>query len=84
MKDIVGEWDDLGEVLGLSHAEVAAIKTNYPQDVKGCLKEVINSWLEQKGVESPSCKSLMEALRHPLINRKDVASEIDKYVHLQN
>ena len=84
MKDIVGEWDDLGEVLGLSHAEVAAIKTNHPQDVKRCLKEVINSWLEQKGSGSPSWKSLSEALRHPLINRKDVASEIDKYVHLQN
>ncbi len=59
LKGIVSEWDDLGEVLGLPHHEVQSIEVNFPKDVKECLKEVIEKWLEGKGSgEPPSWKSL--------------------------
>ena len=74
---IVSGWDDLGEVLGLPHQEVKSIKMNHSKDVKECLKEVIEKWLEGKGSgEPPSWKSLCQALRDPLVSRPDVASMI--------
>ena len=79
LQGIVSEWDDLGEVLGLSHDEVKSIRVNYPKDVKECLKEVIGKWLEGKGSgEPPSWKSLCKALRDPLVERKDLASRIEQ------
>ncbi len=41
LKGIVSKWDDLGEVLGLSHDEVESIEVNCSKDVKKCLKVVI-------------------------------------------
>ncbi len=79
LKGIVSEWDDLGEVLGLPHHEVKSIKVNFPKDVKECLKEVIEKWLEGKGSgEPPSWLSLCKALRDPLVSRPDVASSIER------
>ncbi len=65
-------------VLGLSHQEVTSIEVNYSRDMKNCLKEIIRKWLEGKGSGPPSWKSLCEALRHPLIEREDMASKIEK------
>ncbi len=78
MLDIVEEWGDLGEALGLPHSEVVAIKADHPRSVRSCLKEVVHQWFAGKGSGSPSWKSLCEALRHPLIGREDVASKIEK------
>ena len=78
MLDIVEEWDDLGEVLGLPHSEVVAIKADHPRSVRSCLKEVVHQWFAGKGSGPPSWKSLCEALRRPLIGREDVASKIEK------
>ena len=79
LMDIVEEWDDLGEVLGLPHSEVVAIKADHPLNVRQCLKEMVHQWFEGKGSgPPPSWKSLCEALRHPLVGRKDVASKIEK------
>ncbi len=79
LRGIVSDWDDLGEVLGLPHHEVKSIKVNNLKDVKECLKEVIEKWLEGKGSgEPPSWKSLCKALRDPLVSRPDVASSIEQ------
>ncbi len=79
LKGIVSEWDDLGEVLGLPHHEVKHIKANCPRDVKECLKEVIEKWLEGRGSGlHPSWKSLCQALRDPLVARPDLASSIEQ------
>ena len=76
---IVSGWDDLGVVLGLPHQEVKSIKVNYSNDVKECLKEVIEKWLEGKGSgEPPSWKRLCKALRDPLVSRPNVASSIER------
>ncbi len=79
LENIVSGWDDLGEVLGLSHDEVESIKVKYPRDVMNCLKEVIAMWLEGRGSgEPPSWKSLCQALRDPLVSCNAVAYSIEQ------
>ena len=75
--DISKEWDDLGEALGIAHSEIEKIQANNPKDIKQCLKEVVDLWFKLKG-NPPSWKSLCEALRDPLVGRKDVALAIEK------
>ncbi len=43
----------MGKVLGLPHHEVRSIKANCSKDVKECLKEVIDKWLEGRGYGEP-------------------------------
>ncbi len=74
---VIKEWDDLGGALGLPHHVVVAIKTNNPGNVKQCMKEVVDAWFEEKG-NPPSWNNLCEALRDPLVARKDIASNIEK------
>ncbi len=74
---IAKEWDDLGEALGLPHSLIQIIKADHPSDVRQCMKEVVNAWFENKG-DPPSWKSLCEALRDPLVERNDVALNIEK------
>ncbi len=74
---IVNEWDDLGEALGLPDHVVQTIKANNPSNVKRCRKEVVDAWFEEKG-NHPSWNNLCEALRDPLVDRKDVVSNIEK------
>ena len=82
LQGITKEWDDLAGALGLPHSDIDAIKTNNPSDMKQCVKEVVDQWLEGKGSESPSWTNLCMALRDPLVNRKDFASNIEKkYMH---
>ncbi len=73
---VVKEWDDLGEALGLADHVVQTIKINNPGNVKQCRKEVVDAWFEEKG-NSPSWNNLCEALRDPLVDRKDIASKIE-------
>ena len=81
LQGITKEWDDLAEALGLSEPDIDAIKTDNPSDVKQCVKEVVDRWFKGKGSEPPSWASLCAALRDPLVNRKDIASSIEK-VHI--
>ena len=63
--DMVNEWEDLGVVMG-------------PNDINGCMRELIKQWLKMKGSQPPSWSSLCTALRNPLVNRKDIASSIEQ------
>ncbi len=75
---IAGEWDDLGEALGLPHHLIQVIKADHPHDVRLCIKKVVNAWFENKWGHPPSWKGLCEALRDPLVERGDVALNIEK------
>ena len=75
--DIVKEWDELGEALGLPHSVIKAIKADNPNNVKQCLKEMVDAWLERKGTQPLSWTNLCKALRDPLVARSDVASSIE-------
>ncbi len=74
---VIEEWDDLGGALGLPHDVVEAIKTNNPSNVKQCMKKVVDAWFEEKG-NPPSWSNLCKALRDPLVDRKDIALNIEK------
>lgn len=78
LKGITKEWDDLAEALGLPDSEIDAIKADNPHDVKQCLKEVVDGWFKLKGSRPPSWIDLCTALRDDLVNRKDIALNIEK------
>lgn len=75
---IVGEWDNLGEALGLSHSVIEAIEADNPNNVKQCLKKMVDAWLERKGTQPPSWTNLCKALRDPLVAHEDIASRIER------
>ena len=82
LQGITKEWDDLAEAFGLPDSDIDAIKTDNPSDVRQCLKEIVDRWFKGKGSELPSWTSLCTALRDPLVNRKDIALNIEKqYIH---
>ncbi len=74
---VVNEWAYLGGALGLPHHLVDTIKTNNPGNVKQCVNEVVDAWFEEKG-NPPSWNNLCKALRDPLVDRKDIVSNIEK------
>ena len=76
--DIVREWRDLGAALGLPDAEVDKIRYDNPNDINGCMKDLIEQWLKMKGSQPPSWSSLCTALRDPLVNCKDIATSIEQ------
>ena len=73
---VVEEWNDLGEALGLPDHVVQTIKINNPGNVKQCMKKIVDAWFEEKR-NPPSWNNLCEALRDPLVDRKDIASKIE-------
>ena len=75
---ITREWKDLAEALGLPEPDIDAININHSSDVQQCVSEVVDCWFKGKGSESPSWTNLCTALRDPLVNRKDIASRIEK------
>lgn len=81
--DEVTEWMNLGLALGIKYPVLKTIKANAPQDLKLCLNEVIDKWLNE--CYPSSWKSLSDALRSTIVGRNDVASKIEKkYVHKIN
>lgn len=70
------EWNSFGMALELEYREIQEIESNHPGDVKKCLARVIEEWLKQKGKEV-SWKTVYEALKDPLVNRPDIAEEIN-------
>ena len=74
---IVKEWRDLAAALGLSDADAEKIRHDN-NDTDGCMRDLIEQWLQTKGSQPPSWSSLCTALRDPLVNRKDIASNIER------
>ncbi len=75
LSGIVTEWSDLGKVLGVSHDDIRVIEANNRFDVRRCLELVVDRWFE---LGKTSWEDLCQALKHPLVNRKDIASTIEK------
>ncbi len=75
LSGIVKEWSDLGKALGGSHDDIKVIEANNPKDVKRCLELVVDRWFE---LGRPSWEDLCKALRHQVVNRKDIGSRIER------
>ena len=71
----------LGLVLKIPNSEIEVIRKNNPLNVKGCLNMMVAKWIELK--PSPvSWNTLCEALKDPLVGRRDVAETIEqKYLN---
>lgn len=76
MSDMVEMWNDLGLALGLDLSilnPLEADKTNSRERMKA----VIQEWLKGKGSD-PTWQTLCTALRHKLVQRKDMAEQVEK------
>ena len=51
MNEVTVEWYQLGVQLGIPSAALSTIRCDYPNDVQGCMTEVINRWLQS----APEC-----------------------------
>ena len=75
---ITHKWFDLGLVLRLKSHTLKKIKAENPGDIDGCKREMMENWLNGVDGCTPSWKSLADALRHKLVNRDDIALNIEK------
>ena len=73
--DILKLWEDLGLALGIKVSELEVIGSDKP-DAKAKMKAMLLAWLRGRGKES-SWNTLCDALRNPLVDRKDIAAKIE-------
>ena len=73
---ITKEWTDLATTLRIPEHEIDEIECSHSQDVKRCLRKMVDKWLKlQPG--QVSWTTLCQALRHPLVSRPDIAEKIE-------
>ena len=72
------EWVLLGDKLGLYHNTLDIIKTNNPNNVEACLREMLVKWLEEADASEATWSSLLKALED--INQKAVARKISESI----
>ena len=77
LRDIAGEWFDLGLCLGLKNSTLTAIKKNESK-VADCKREMVTSWLQRKDNSTPSWQALVSALEKSIVDRFDIACQIKK------
>ena len=79
LTELVGinkEWSLLATVLDIPKHDIKEIEINHPQDVRRCLVEMVDKWLELQASQV-SWTTLCQALRHPLVGRTDIAEAIE-------
>lgn len=64
-------WMELAEVLGFHEAELAQLTLDYPDSFEQCYQMLVR-WLH-KGGSQANYEVLAEALKHPLVNKQDLA-----------
>ena len=70
------DWFNLGVALGLSYDTLRELESNYREDARRCLTEMVIAWLQMKDNAQPSWQSLVSALSSPLVNRIEIATTI--------
>ena len=79
LSGIINEWQYLGLALQVPNDKIKEIEANHQKDVKGCLKKVIEAWLEM-GSSQVTWKTLCKALRTELVNCDNIAKQIEEKV----
>ncbi len=72
--DICFDWENIGLELGLTTGTLDAIKVPYKSH-KDCLKDTLKEWLNRS--PDPSWQSLIQALRSPIVEKKQLASLLE-------
>ena len=75
---LTADWFNLGVALGLSYGTLKEIESNYSNNARRCLTEMVIAWLQMKDNTQPSWQSLVSALSSPSMNRTEVANRIAK------
>ena len=74
----VNDWQSLGLELGLIYPTLKRIKKEQQGDMKDCMMEMLEAWLQQQDnvsqVGAPSWRVLQRALNH--IGENELANEI--------
>ncbi len=78
LREVTRQWADLGIALGLPSSKIDEIEANNPNDVKKCLRKVIDAWLKSK--TNLTWQILCEALRSDLVDCNSIAQQIEEKV----
>lgn len=68
---ISSSWMKLAEVLGFHEAELAQLTLENSDSFEQCYQMLV-SWLRKRGAQA-NYEVLAKALRHPLVNKQDLA-----------
>ena len=75
--DVLCSWEELGVSLGVSSKQLERISSQYSSILR-CHYQVLRHWIIELG---GSWEGLVAALRHDLVNQKDLATKLEtKYV----
>ena len=78
----INEWFELGLALGLGYPTLNGIETD-KTTVNERKREMVRSWLQKKDGCTPSWQALVAALKDRLVERNDIAEQIEqKYKEL--
>ena len=78
---IAGEWMRLGRRLGINNPKLEEIQeTHYQLSERGY--QMLKHWKQEKG-SAATYQALCDALKHELVQRKDLAEEFC-YIHYGN
>ena len=76
--DVLDTWEDLGLALGIKVCELNVIKKENAT-LRDHMKAMLLVWLHHGG-KYPTWKTLCEALRDELVERRDIAEKIEQQV----
>ena len=75
---LASDWKNIGIFLKVEHSKLDCIETDYRNQSRNCLREMLNAWLKQSHPE-PTWQAVVEAVE--LLGDQKKAKEIhDKFV----
>ena len=69
------EWENIGLNLGIEYSTLEVIKSNNPQNVDRCFREMLAKWLQLGHETTLNC--LICALRSPSVGFEHLADELE-------
>ena len=74
------QWREIGEMLGIEYSDIKSEEKNLQHDDTVKVSEVLQLWINQKGREKVSWKTIITVIRNPPLKNMDVAKEICSFI----
>lgn len=71
-------WRAIGSELGLTVAELNAIRSQHAKDPANCISRVLNNWRSGLKREPITWQTVLVALCKPQVGRKERADEVNE------